>query len=139
MLLALAGCGDKDFKNQPRPPVAVQLTGVITKSKVVVSPNRLGGGPIVLTVSNQTPDSHKVQLVGNATGGNQSTKVQQVKETVGPVNPMDTATIQQTLPEGQYEVRALFEKAIPESKRVEPATLIIGRSRPSGSNKLLLP
>lgn len=117
----------------------VQLTGVITKSKVVVSPNRLGAGPIVLTVSNQTSDSHKVQLVGTATGGNQSIKVRQVKETVGPVNPMDTATIQQTLPEGQYEIRALFEKAVPEDKTIESATLVIGPSRPSGSNKLLLP
>jgi hypothetical protein len=52
---------------------------------------------------------------------------------------MDTATIQQTLPEGQYEIRALFEKAVPEDKTIESATLVIGPSRPSGSNKLLLP
>ena len=32
--LALAGCGEDDFENEPRPPVPKQLTGVITEEKV---------------------------------------------------------------------------------------------------------
>ena len=48
--LALAGCGGgKDFANTPRPPVPLQLTGVITKAKVTISPNKVGAGPVVMT------------------------------------------------------------------------------------------
>ena len=60
--LALAGCGEDDFENEPRPPVPVQLTGVITQEKVTVSPNELGAGPVVITVSNQTKASHTLTL-----------------------------------------------------------------------------
>ena len=53
--LIFVGCGGgSDFQNKPRPAVPVELTGVITDSKVTVSPNKVGAGPIVITVSNQT-------------------------------------------------------------------------------------
>ena len=38
VVVALTGCGGgKDFANEPRPPVPLQLTGVITKQKVTIS------------------------------------------------------------------------------------------------------
>ncbi len=40
LTLCLAACGDDDkFKNEPRPPIATQLTGVITQDEVTVSPD----------------------------------------------------------------------------------------------------
>jgi hypothetical protein len=127
--LTLAACGEDDFENDPRPPVPKQLTGVITDDKVTVSPDELGAGPVVITVSNQTKASHTVTLE-SADGGT-------IREQVGPINPLDTATLQRTLAQGTYTVKAGSETAVP--KEIQPATLTIGQERKSGSGELLLP
>ena len=127
--LVLAGCGEDDFKNEPRPPVPVQLTGVITDEKVTISPRELGAGPVVITVSNQTKASHTLTLE-SADGGT-------IREQVGPINPLDTATLQRTLEPGEYTVSAGSETAVP--REIAPATLTIGQERKSGSDELLLP
>ena len=125
--LALAGCGSgQDFKNEPRPPVPLQLTGVITKAKVTISPNKVGAGPVVITVSNQTGQSRTLTLDGNG-----------IQERVGPINPLDTATLQKTLKPGRYKVTAGSEAAT--ASVIRPATLLIGKERASASDKVLLP
>ena len=127
--LALSGCGEDDFENEPRPPTPVQLTGVIKQDKVTISPNELGAGPVVITVSNQTKASHTLTLE-SSDGGT-------IREQVGPINPLDTATLQRTLEPGQYTVSAGSEAAVP--REIKPATLTIGEERKSGSDELLLP
>ena len=127
--LTLAACGDEDFKNEPRPPVAVELTGVIKQDKLTVSPNELGAGPVVVTISNQTKDSHTVTLESTSGGS--------IREQVGPINPLDTGEIQVTLAPGQYSVTAGSEQAV--EREIAPATLVIGPERESGSDELLLP
>ena len=127
--LALSGCGEDDFENEPRPPTPVQLTGVIKEDKVTISPNELGAGPVVITVSNQTKGSHTLTLE-SSDGGT-------IREQVGPINPLDTATLQRTLEPGQYTVSAGSEEAVP--REIKPATLTIGEERKSGSDELLLP
>ena len=125
--LALAGCGGGgDFANKPRPPVPLQLTGVITKQKVTISPNKVGAGPVVITVSNQTSQSRTLTLDGNG-----------IQERVGPINPLDTAKLQKTLSPGRYTVTAGSEAATAHT--IRPATLVIGKKRGSASDKVLLP
>lgn len=126
---AMTACGEDDFENEPRPPTPIQLTGVITEEKVTVSPAEVGAGPVVITISNQTENSHTVTL--------ESTSGGTVKEEVGPINPLDVATIQRTLDQGQYTVKAGSEAAV--EREIEPATLNIGAERESGSDDLLLP
>ncbi|MEA2450789.1 MAG: hypothetical protein QOG63_2721 [Thermoleophilaceae bacterium] len=122
-----AGCGGgSHFENAPRPPSPVQLTGVIRDDKVTVSPNRVGAGPIILLISNQTQQAHTITLDGGS-----------VNETVGPINPLDTAKVQQTLGRGSYQVKAGSKQAV--AKEISPATLDIGPSRKSSRNELLLP
>lgn len=120
------GCGGEDFKNKPRPPVPIELTGVIQESKVTISPSRVGAGPVLITVSNQTKDSHTLTLEGES-----------VRERVGPINPLDTASIQKTLRPGRYEVRA--GSAVAVTQAIRPARLVIGKPRRDSNNKLLLP
>ena len=127
--LVLAACGEDDFENEPRPPVPKQLTGVITEQKVTVSPNDLGAGPVVITVSNQTDAAHTLTLESSDDGT--------IREQVGPINPLDTATLQRTLDPGEYTVSAGSEAAVP--REIAPATLTIGQERKSGSDELLLP
>jgi hypothetical protein len=121
------GCGGSDFKNKPRPPVPIQLTGVITDKNVTVSPAHFGAGPVTLTISNQTQASHTVTLEGAALQ-----KKATPTQTVGPINPLDTANIQQTLPEGKFQVKV-------SSGNIKPATLVVGPKRASSSDTLLLP
>ena len=127
--IVLAGCGEDDFENEPRPPVPVELTGVITDERVTISPSELGAGPVVITVSNQTEASHTLTLE-SADGGT-------IREQVGPINPLDTAKLQRTLVPGSYTVTAGSEEAVP--REIKPATIKIGKSRKSGSDELLLP
>jgi hypothetical protein len=123
----VAGCGEDDFENEPRPPVPMELTGVIQEDKVTVSPSRnIGAGPFVITISNQTDTAHTLTLEGGS-----------ITEEVGPVEPLDTATIQRTLDPGSYEVRAGTTKAVPRA--IAPAVLDIGAKRKSSNSELLLP
>ncbi|HEX4734509.1 MAG TPA: hypothetical protein VH247_08865 [Thermoleophilaceae bacterium] len=127
MAIALAGCGGgKDFANNPRPPVTLELTGVITKQKVTISPNKVGAGPVIITVSNQSGKARMLILEGNG-----------IQESVGPINPLDTAKLQKTLKSGRYTVKAGSEAAT--RKLIRPAVLVIGKERASGSDKVLLP
>ena len=128
--LTLAACGEDDFENEPRPPVPVQLTGNITPEKVTISPNDIGAGPVVITISNQDEEAHTVTLESADGGGT-------IREQVGPINPLDTATLQRTLTTGQYTVSAGSEEAV--TREIKPATLNIGEDRKSGSDELLLP
>jgi hypothetical protein len=127
-MLGLAGCGGggTNFANKPRPPVPLQLTGVITNSKVTISPNKVGAGPVVITVSNQTDQSRTLTLDG-----------QGIQERVGPINPLDTAMLQKTLTPGRYTVKAGSQKAT--ARDIAPATLVIGKQRKSASETVLLP
>jgi hypothetical protein len=125
--IVLGGCGGgKDFANNPRPPVPLQLTGVITNERVTISPNKVGAGPVVITVSNQTSRAHTLTLAGEG-----------IQEQVGPISPMDTAQLQKTLAPGRYRVTA--GTATATKRTIHPATLVIGKERASGSNKVLLP
>src|SRR3954462_782577 len=87
----VAGCGGgSHFKNETRPPVPVQLTGVVTDRAVQISPSRGGAGPVVITATNQRTPAHPPTLEGPAGGAGPT-------DPVGPVNPMGTGKLQQTL------------------------------------------
>ena len=123
---AVAGCGEEDFANEPRPAVAKELTGVIQDRGVTVSPSKEGAGPFLITISNQTKEPHTVTLEGG-----------EVREMVGPIQPRDTGAIQQTLPPGTYEVRAGSSQAV--ESEIPPAELTVGEDRKSSNDELLLP
>jgi hypothetical protein len=147
-LLVITGCGDDDkFKNEPRPPVPTQLTGVITDEEVTVSPNTLPlppekgqqeastdlNTPIVLVISNQTQEAHTVTLSGRTRDG------KPIEAQTPPINPLDTAQIQQSLPPGRYQVRAGSERAVDPKEQIAAATLTVNPNRQTSSDDLLLP
>jgi hypothetical protein len=127
--LAIVGCGGgEDFKNKPRPPVPIQLTGVINNTSVSVEPNQVGAGPITLVIANLSSQSHTVTLEGGP---------KDTSEQVGPINPQDTGTIQETLQQGTYTVKAGSDRAT--VREITPATIEVGRKRKSSSDQVLLP
>ena len=130
--MLVAGCGGgSHFKNETRPPVPVQLTGVVTDRTVQVSPNRVGAGPVIIVVSNQTSGAHTLTLEGPLGGKDVTT------DTVGPVNPMGTGKLQQTLRPGSYELKAGSQQAT--AQEIAPGRVTVTRQRQSSSNDLLLP
>lgn len=148
--LSLAACGgDEDFKNEPRPPVPTQLTGVITDGEVTVSPDTVPlppeegqaesnvelNTPIIMIISNQTDSSYTVTLSGQPRDRQQK----EIEARTPPINPGDTAQIQQTLPPGTYEVRAGSERAVDPGEQIAPATLTVNPNRQTSSDDLLLP
>jgi hypothetical protein len=123
-----AGCGgSSQFKNEPRAPQPIQLTGVIRDDKLTVSPNRVGAGPIIIIVSNQTQSAHTIRLSGPSADD----------DTVGPINPLDTAKLQKTLDQGSYTLKAGSAKAV--KHEIKPATLTVGAERKDSSDQVLLP
>jgi hypothetical protein len=125
--LIVAGCGEEDFENRPRPPVPMELTGVIQDDKVTISPAKnIGAGPFVITISNQTDAAKVVTLEGGS-----------ITEKTDNIPPLETATIQRTLDPGSYEVRAGSERAV--RKEIAPAVLDIGEERENSNSDLLLP
>lgn len=128
-----AGCGGDDFENEPRPPVTLELTGVIKPDSVSIEPSRIGAGPVRITISNQTEEARTLTLEGETDGGTQQ------RRSVGPINPLDTGTIQADLEPGEYTVKAGSEKAAAAGAEIASARLRIGPKRKSGSDELLLP
>ncbi|HEY0632245.1 MAG TPA: hypothetical protein VGC98_09335 [Thermoleophilaceae bacterium] len=123
----VTGCGGgSKFKNETRPPVPLQLTGVVSDRGVTISPKRVGAGPVILIVSNQTSSAHTITLEGNG-----------ATDTVGPVNPLATAKLQQTVTPGTYTVRAGSKQA--SAREIPPGRLIVGKERQNSSSTLLLP
>jgi hypothetical protein len=128
--LGLLACGDDDFANERRPAVALAITGVITEQRVEISPSEIAGGPIILTISNQTPESHQVTLVGESDDGTE------IRQVTGPINPEGTAQIEEDLPPGEYRVTASSD---PFEDDIAPGKIIVEGDRGSGSDDLQLP
>jgi hypothetical protein len=126
-LVALAGCGGSGhYKNDPRPPAPIDISGSISPAKVLISPTRFGAGPISLVVVNQTGASQRISIVRQVNGQSQP------EEQTGPINPHDTATLQADVQEGDYVVRV-------EGPGIKPAKLSVGKQRASAQNQLLQP
>ena len=148
-MLAVTGCGGSDdkFANQPRPPVPTQLTGVITNDEVTVSPDAVPlkakqgqveatkdlPTPIELIISNQSDKSHPVKLVGKTRDG------KEVEASIGPINPLDTGKITESLEPGTYRIEAGNTTAVNASEEIRPATLTVNTNRQTSSDTLLLP
>jgi len=78
VVLAVGGCGSSsaDYKNDPRPPGPIVITGYISDLRVSVSPRSLGAA-------------------GSGPG---------IKQVTAPISPQDTATLKVDVKPGSYSV-----------------------------------
>ena len=125
-----AGCGDNaSYANADRPPAPIAISIAITGQRIAVSPNRVGAGPVVLLIANESGRSQDVTLAA-AGGGGRSCVAADASS--GPINPQDAARISLGLVEGTCEV-GVADGAI------SPARLIVGPERDSAQQDLLQP
>jgi hypothetical protein len=135
----ISGCGSgTPYANNPRPATPIVVTAEISSSRVSVSPNRFGAGPIELVITNQDTVQHPVTFETNEIGGSTAGIV----ETTGPINPQGTASFkvgdtQHPLASGTYSVHVGPPGR--QSSQIAPATVHVGPVRPSAQNQLLQP
>jgi hypothetical protein len=129
-VLALGGCGSSsgDYKNDPRPPGPIVITGYVDDQRVSVSPRTLGAGPISLIVTNQTSAAQRVTVESaDATGSGPG-----LKQVTAPISPRDTATLKADVKPGHYTVHVAGDA-------IRAARLQVGPERASAQNDLLQP
>ena len=129
-VLALGSCGSSsgDYKNDPRPPGPIVITGYVDDQRVSVSPRTLGAGPISLIVTNQTSAAQRVTLESaDATGSGPG-----LKQVTAPISPRDTATLKADVKPGRYTVHVAGDG-------IRAARLQVGPERASAQNDLLQP
>jgi hypothetical protein len=134
--IALAGCGSsKTFANRPRPPAPINLTVYINNARVSVSPQAVGGGPVVFIVTNQAARAQSLAIQRRGGAGSIAN--------TGPINPQGTAQVTVNLRRGIYTVATTAggttEAARSDASPIHSATLLIGRPRESASDQLLQP
>jgi len=135
--LSAAGCGGgATFANNPRPPTPVDLTVYINNSRVSVSPNAAGAGPIIFIVTNAASQTETLSIEPAATGS-------QPLANTGPISLQATADVTVNFQPGDYTVstgsQAATDAALATASSIRPASLHIGPPRPSASNALLQP
>lgn len=130
--LACVGCGSSgggSYDNASRPPAPISISIAITGERIGVAPARVGAGPVVLLISNQSSRSRDVTLT--APGGSDSACVESDASS-GPINPQGVARIQLPLVEGACEVGVA-------DGTLAPARLTVGPERESAQQDLLQP
>jgi hypothetical protein len=127
---AASGCADDtSYKNTDRPPAPIVITASIDKDKVSVSPTSFGAGPIKLIVVNATDRSQQVTL---ETADDPGSDKAGVKQSTGPINPQDNATLAADVRQGTYSVHVAGDD-------IADATLAVGKERPTSQQDLMLP
>ena len=125
----VAGCGGgADYANRPRPPAPINVTAAITNSRVSVSPQRFGAGPIVLIVSNQSSSAQKVIFQTDELGGSEPGR----KFDTTPINPRGTASLKVDVREGDWELST-------GDGAIRAAAVTVGRERRTAQDDLLQP
>jgi hypothetical protein len=119
-VLAVAGCGGSDFKNDPGPPVPAVVSVKIAPDGVAVSPKEFGAGLVNFTVANLTNRSGSLAIHGP------------VDATSPDIAPGDADTVRVEMKSGTYEASV-------NGLTVAPFGFTVGPERPSRQNQLLLP
>ncbi len=123
----LTACGRVDQSEKPngsRPPATLQVSAAITDRGVNVSPDRVGGGPIRMVISNQSSKTVRARLVPSGDGGTE-------RSTRQAIPPGGVAAIQGTVSQGTWRVRV--------GGGIAPASLKVTKERGSSDGELLLP
>lgn len=135
--LAVAGCGGvKHFANNPRPAVPVNLTVFVNNSRVLLSPNSVGAGPVVFIITNQASQAESIAI--QSLGG-------KTLASTASINPQATTSVQVNSfsPNSYYTLTTNAAGSTDASQAVgssiQSASLYVGPPRQNANNVLLQP
>lgn len=131
IVLVLVGCGGDDSSqhgNEPRPPAPINVTAAIDSERVRVSPRTFGSGPVVFIISNQSGAPQTVTFETDEIGGEHGG----IRRSTPEIAARSTGQLQVDPPEGTYRLSA-------SASDITPASLAVGRRRPSAQDRLLQP
>lgn len=134
--LLAAGCGGgTHFADKPRPPTPVDLTVYVNDARVSVSPNSVGAGPVVFTITNQASRTETITFQP-ASGGS-------AVASSAPINPQTTTQVTVNFRPGSYTVATTSsggsDAAAAAPSAIQPAKLQIGPERQNSNGALLQP
>jgi hypothetical protein len=126
---ATTACGAADERvNDLRPPTPVTMTAAIHADGIRVTPTRVGAGPVVLIVSNQSGAAQTVTFeTDELAGGTGATTATSPR-----IAPRATGRLTLEARPGTYAVRT-------DDDAVAPTRIRIGPPRPSPQDRVLLP
>jgi hypothetical protein len=129
LAIAAAGCGSGGgYANAQRPPAPVTVSIAIVGGRIEISPDRIGAGPTMLLIANQSARSRELTL----TGALDARACVAADASSGPINAQDTAHMQLPLVQGTCDV-GVADGSLP------PARLVVGPQRASAQQDLLQP
>ena len=136
----VSGCGSagSPAASRPDPPTPIALSAFVGRDVIHVAPARLGAGPVLLTVADQSPRA--IALILSRAGS------RQVIARTAPINPEGVIQVKLDLGSGRYTVAARPSTGRHPTLRAEvdaPATvtstLRVGPLRTSSGDQVLQP
>ena len=126
------GCGDGSGQrtSELRPPAPALVSAAITEDAVLLSPSRIGGGPVTLAVTNESETRRRVSFTASGSpAGPGNTGDDQSASLAPGVNALLRANVE---PGSRWSVRV-------DDPSIDPGVLYVGAERPSSQNDLMLP
>lgn len=130
----VSGCGTSSSSrtSELRPPAPRMVSAAVTDDQILLSPQRIGGGPVTLAVTNQSQSRRRVTFASNTPAG-----------TAGEPDPGDgqstslgpgvNAQLKANLGAGSSWSVSV------DDENIDPVILYVGPERPSSQNDLMLP
>lgn len=118
--VVLAGCGAKDFPNNPRPPTPIEVSARVDAKRVQVAPTHFGAGIVNFTIANLSGSAVTFNVSGPTEGSTSG------------IEPGTPDLLRMNMKEGTYRVTA-------SKTKIKPATITVGPERASSQNQLLEP
>ena len=118
--LALTACGRDDYENDPRPPLAAEISIQMDDDDITLAPREFGAGIANITIANLGEDASAIEIDGPTTGESEE------------IPPGTTAVLKMEMKTGEYQ-------AIAPDLDAEPFAFVVGPERESANNDLQLP
>jgi hypothetical protein len=136
--LAVTACGSTGGKAASRAgePTPINLTVYVNDSRISVSPEAVGAGPVIFIVTNQASRSEALAITRGPARSHPLAST-------APINPQGTTQVSVTFEPGEYTIstaaKGRTDAQLSHPSSIAPASLHIGRKRASSSNSLLAP
>jgi hypothetical protein len=136
--LAVSACGTAGGKaaSKPGAPTPINLSVYVNDSRISVSPEVVGAGPVVFIVTNQASHSESLSITRGPASSHPLAST-------APINPQGTTQVQIDFKPGDYTISTAAagktDAQLARGSKIASASLHIGHERRSSSNSLLQP